>query len=82
VPPTIAKQHVDARTQLDALFADLHIVEPTVELIVEAADLAVVRFARSDRVQGSGGLRTVGDRGCRRRRAQCLRPGSYRSGWV
>lgn len=35
-----AKQHTDARAELDALLADLHIVEPTEVLIAEAADLA------------------------------------------
>lgn len=35
-----AAQHADAREELDALLADLHIVEPTMELIADAADLA------------------------------------------
>lgn len=35
-----AAQHADAREELDALTADLHIVEPTMELIADAADLA------------------------------------------
>ena len=35
-----AAQHADARAELDALLADLHIVEPTMELIADAADLA------------------------------------------
>lgn len=35
-----ATQHADAREELDALLADLHIVEPTMELIADAADLA------------------------------------------
>lgn len=35
-----APQHADAREELDALLADLHIVEPTMELIADAADLA------------------------------------------
>lgn len=35
-----AEQHADAREELDALLADLHIVEATEELIAEAAELA------------------------------------------
>ena len=35
-----AAQHAAARAELDALLADLHIVEPTMELIADAADLA------------------------------------------
>lgn len=35
-----AKQHADARRELEVLLADLHIVEPTEELIGEAAALA------------------------------------------
>lgn len=40
------EQHADAREELDALFADLHIVEVTEELIVEAAELAEVEALR------------------------------------
>ena len=35
-----AEQHADAREELDALLADLHIVEATEALIAEAAELA------------------------------------------
>ena len=34
-----AKQHTEAKRLLDALIVDLHIVEPTEELIASAADL-------------------------------------------
>ena len=35
-----AEQHADARGELDALLSDLHIVEPTEELIAATAELA------------------------------------------
>ena len=35
-----AAQHTDARQEIDALLAELHIVEATEELIAEAAELA------------------------------------------
>lgn len=41
-----AEQHADARQELDALLADLHIVEATEELIVEAAELAEAEALR------------------------------------
>ena len=41
-----AEQHADARQELDALLADLHIVEATEELIVAAAELAEAEALR------------------------------------
>lgn len=41
-----AEQHAGAREELDALFADLHIVEATEELIAEAAELAEAEALR------------------------------------
>lgn len=41
-----AKQHADARRELEVLLADLHIVEPTEELIGEAAALAEAEVLR------------------------------------
>lgn len=35
-----SRQHTDAKGELEALIVDLHIVEPTEELIANAADLA------------------------------------------
>jgi predicted nucleic acid-binding protein len=43
-----AEQHADAKRELDALLADLHIVEATEELIAEAAELAEVEALRGD----------------------------------
>ena len=40
------EQHIEARAELDALLADLHIVEVTEELIAEAADLAEAEALR------------------------------------
>ena len=39
-------QHADAKEELDALLADLHIVEATEELIAEAAELAEAEALR------------------------------------
>lgn len=39
-------QHADAKQELDALIADLHIVETTEELIAEAAELTEVEALR------------------------------------
>jgi predicted nucleic acid-binding protein len=52
-----AEQHADARAELDALLADLHIVEATEELIAEAAELAEVDALRGyDAVHLAGAL--------------------------
>lgn len=41
-----AEQHADAKEELDALLADLHIVEATEALIAEAAELAEAEALR------------------------------------
>lgn len=41
-----AAQHADAKQELDALIADLHIVETTEELIADAAELAEAEALR------------------------------------